>query len=51
VFVDEPVTGLDEKESAIIMTSILRELVNQDRTVICTVHQVQSTNTTIYLMS
>jgi ABC-type multidrug transport system ATPase subunit len=39
VLIDEPVTGLDARESSIILTQTLREVVNQDRTVVCTMHQ------------
>ena len=39
VLIDEPITGLDVKDAAVIMTGTLRELVNQERTVICTMHQ------------
>ena len=40
ILVDEPITDLDHKDIPIIMTRTFRELVNQDRTVICTMHQV-----------
>jgi ABC-type multidrug transport system ATPase subunit len=40
VFVDEPTTSLDVRETSIIVTGVLRELVNQDRTVVVTMHQV-----------
>ncbi len=39
IFIDEPITGLGVKDTSVIMTGTLRELVNQDRTVICTMHQ------------
>ena len=39
VLLDEPITGLDARESSIIITQTLREMVNQDRTVVCTLHQ------------
>jgi hypothetical protein len=39
VLIDEPITGLDVKDAAVIMTGTFRELVNQERTVICTMHQ------------
>ena len=39
IFVDEPTTNLDVRETSIIVTGVLRELVNQDRTVVCTMHQ------------
>ena len=42
VFVDEPTTDLDLRENSIIVTAVLRELVNQDRTVVVTMHQVPS---------
>ena len=42
VLLDEPITGLDARESSIIITQTLRELVNQDRTVICTLHQASA---------
>lgn len=38
MMVDEPLTSLSSAESAII-TGVLRELVNQDRNVIVTMHQ------------
>ncbi len=37
---DEPITGLSTKDASIIMTGAFRELVNQERTVIITLHQV-----------
>ncbi len=40
LLVDEPITGLGNKDASIIMTGTFRELVNQDRTVIVTLHQV-----------
>ena len=40
ILIDEPITSLDPRESSIIMTSAIRELVNQDRTVVVTLHQV-----------
>lgn len=39
VLLDEPITGLDAREASIIITQTLREIVNQDRTVVCTMHQ------------
>lgn len=42
ILVDEPITDLDHKDIPIIMTRTFRELVNQDRTVICTMHQVSA---------
>jgi ABC-type multidrug transport system ATPase subunit len=39
VLLDEPITGLDARESSIIITQTLREIVNQDRTVVCTMHE------------
>ena len=40
IMIDEPITNLNARESSIIMTQAVRELVNQDRTVIITLHQV-----------
>jgi ABC-type multidrug transport system ATPase subunit len=39
ILMDEPITNLDARESSIIMTHAVRELVNQDRTVILTLYQ------------
>ncbi len=39
LLIDEPVTNLDAKDVAIVM-NVFREMVNQDKTVIATVHQV-----------
>jgi ABC-type multidrug transport system ATPase subunit len=39
LLVDEPVTGLAPKDAAVVM-NVFREMVNQDRTVIVTLHQV-----------
>lgn len=39
IMIDEPITNLNARESSIIMTQAVRELVNQDRTVIITLHQ------------
>jgi ABC-type multidrug transport system ATPase subunit len=39
LLVDEPVTGLAPKDAAMVM-NVFREMVNQDRTVIVTLHQV-----------
>eukprot|EP00602_Paraphysomonas_sp_CaronLab_P009688 CAMPEP_0185022730 /NCGR_PEP_ID=MMETSP1103-20130426/5431_1 /TAXON_ID=36769 /ORGANISM="Paraphysomonas bandaiensis, Strain Caron Lab Isolate" /LENGTH=1307 /DNA_ID=CAMNT_0027554945 /DNA_START=376 /DNA_END=4299 /DNA_ORIENTATION=+ len=39
VLIDEPITNLDQRETSIIVTGVLRELVNQDRTVVVTMHQ------------
>lgn len=41
LFADEPITGCNSKEESMIM-SCLRELVNQGRTVVTTMHQVCS---------
>lgn len=41
LFIDEPITGLDNKDVSIIMSSALREYVNQERTVVVTLHQVR----------
>lgn len=41
ILMDEPITGLDPREASIIMTHAVRELVNQDRTVILTLYQVR----------
>ncbi len=40
VLLDEPLTDLNDKDISIILSGVLRELVNQDRTVIATLHQV-----------
>ena len=40
IFLDEPISDLDERETANIMTGVVRELVNQERTVVSTFHQV-----------
>ena len=40
ICMDEPITDLDERDTATIMTGAIRELVNQERTVIATFHQV-----------
>ena len=40
ILLDEPITGLEAKDASIIMTDTLRELVNQERTVIASFHQV-----------
>lgn len=42
IFVDEPITGLGPRDTSIIMTGAFRELVNQDRTVIVTMHEVDN---------
>ncbi len=39
ILLDEPITSLPPKDASVIMTGTLRELVNQERTVICTMHQ------------
>lgn len=39
VLLDEPITGVDARDASIIITQTLREMVNQDRTVVCTLHQ------------
>ena len=39
ILVDEPITDLEPKDISIIMSGTLRELVNQDRTVVATMHQ------------
>mmetsp|Transcript_20657 Transcript_20657/g.29655 ORF Transcript_20657/g.29655 Transcript_20657/m.29655 type:complete len:1397 (+) Transcript_20657:61-4251(+) len=39
IMLDEPITGLDERDASVIMTGAIRELVNQDRTVVATMHQ------------
>eukprot|EP00602_Paraphysomonas_sp_CaronLab_P005049 CAMPEP_0185030590 /NCGR_PEP_ID=MMETSP1103-20130426/17564_1 /TAXON_ID=36769 /ORGANISM="Paraphysomonas bandaiensis, Strain Caron Lab Isolate" /LENGTH=1294 /DNA_ID=CAMNT_0027565783 /DNA_START=13 /DNA_END=3894 /DNA_ORIENTATION=- len=39
VLIDEPISNLNVKDASIIMTGTLRELVNQERTVIATMHQ------------
>ena len=41
LLIDEPISGLSNRESALLMGA-LRELVNQDRTVLATVYQVSS---------
>ena len=42
ILLDEPLTDLDDKDISIILSGVLRELVNQDRTVIATLHQVNN---------
>jgi ABC-type multidrug transport system ATPase subunit len=42
IFLDEPITNLPPKDASVIMTGTLRELVNQERTVICSMHQPSS---------
>ena len=39
LLMDEPLSGLDTKDIAILM-NVFREMVNQDRTVVSTAHQV-----------
>ena len=39
ILVDEPITDLEPKDISIIMSGTLRELVNQERTVVATMHQ------------
>jgi ABC-type multidrug transport system ATPase subunit len=39
ICMDEPITDLDERDTSAIMTGAIRELVNQERTVIATFHQ------------
>ena len=39
LLIDEPISGLSNRESSLLMGA-MRELVNQDRTVIATVYQV-----------
>lgn len=39
LLIDEPISGLSTRESSLLMGA-MRELVNQDRTVIATVYQV-----------
>lgn len=39
IFLDEPITNLPPKDASVIMSGTLRELVNQERTVICSMHQ------------
>lgn len=38
VFMDEPTSGLDARAAAIVMR-VVRNIVNTDRTVVCTIHQ------------
>ena len=40
LLIDEPLTGLDPKDIAILM-NVFREMVNQDRTVVATAHSVR----------
>lgn len=49
LFVDEPVTNVGDLETAIIMKT-LREMVNQQRTVVITAHQVCYTHPSIYIL-
>jgi ABC-type multidrug transport system ATPase subunit len=39
ILLDEPITNLPPKDASVIVTGTLRELVNQERTVICSMHQ------------
>lgn len=41
LLIDEPLTGLDPKDIAILM-NVFREMVNQDRTVVATAHSPAS---------
>jgi ABC-type multidrug transport system ATPase subunit len=51
ILLDEPITGLESKDAAIIMSATLRELVNQERTVIASFHQVTSCAHSLFPLS
>lgn len=42
LFLDEPTSGLDSKTALSIMTTIIKLAKNQNRTVVCTIHQPRS---------
>ncbi len=40
IYLDEPITGIEDPNDVSVLMNVMREMVNQERTVVATVHQV-----------